>query len=809
MPIEVKIIKDNDMGKIGQIINMSNGSAKSMVEQGYAEYIEEDIPKKKPVKNKIVEVKLLKNFNDGRKKGAIEKWSLKDALLWEKEGIIKILDEVEEKPKSNKHWLVLRDLKKHKKGYEFKYVEGSEQKYSEYVKKGNLKLVEEAQEKSLSLTSKESVPIETEAKRKKENKPEFNLFIGHITKLIPTRNICIEDFPGLIKTDTALLKKVRNEKDKDKQRELKVNLGYVTFGGTFTTRAGKNLIKSSGYACLDYDGFTNEDLNITVEKLKKDKYTHLFFISPSGKGIKLIVKIPEVKDNEEYKSYWSAIAKYHNLKQTDEQAKDIARACFLSYDETPFYNPDSEVFIEKVEVNSTLSIPENKIRKPILLKQKSAEANVSEEPNIKKNCAFMDYCLTHEIPRGERHNKITRNMALYISDHPDRELLRTQYFKIQKGSEQSMERWLKSIDENGKDKYPFSCGEMINFQKKYGIPLKCKGCPKFDEFKKEKKAEKKLQKAVEIEDRKDYTELQKAVFQEILLKDFGKASELLVREIEDNNFIYSTRDDLKSEMWIYRDGVYVPNGKFILGEFCRKILGDVHSQFIVNLVINKVEKDTAIDPEDFFENKYVDLLPVQNGILNVITREVSPFDPEKIFFNKLPVEYDEEATCPNIEKFMKDILKEDEDDKVMYELIGRGLMKDYFTEKAAMFVGFGRNGKTSAINLIKKLIGIENCSSVPIRAMKEDNSSLCELHGKLFNLAGDLSQGDLKETGVFKQTCGRDQLQTHRKFLRDLKFVNFAQHIFACNELQRVFETKLYVMKFQYQKNYLVYLIYL
>ena len=41
MPIEVKFIKDCDVGKIGEIKNYSKGSAKSIVEQGYAEYIEE------------------------------------------------------------------------------------------------------------------------------------------------------------------------------------------------------------------------------------------------------------------------------------------------------------------------------------------------------------------------------------------------------------------------------------------------------------------------------------------------------------------------------------------------------------------------------------------------------------------------------------------------------------------------------------------------------------------------------------------------------------------------------------------------
>ncbi len=401
----------------------------------------------------------------------------------------------------------------------------------------------------------------------------------------------------------------------------------------------------------------------------------------------------------------------------------------------------------------------------------------------------MDYCLSHEIPKGERHKTISRNMALYISEHPDRELLREQYIKIQKGSEKELDGWLKNIDDEGKNKYPFSCGEMINFQKKYKIPIKCRNCPKFAEYKKDKKAEKNLQQSIKIEENPNYTYLQKEVLINMQMKDYPKASELIVQAFLKENYVYTTRDDIKSEMWVYEEGIYIPNGKFKIKEFCRKILEGAYNQFIANLVISKVETDTAISQEDFFKNEYVEELPVQNGILNVKTREILPFNPEKIFFNKLPVEYDENANCPSIDKFLRDILSKEEDILVAYELIGSGLLKDYFTEKAGMLVGFGRNGKSKLLELIRRLAGIQNCSSVPIRAMKEDNSSLCELHGKLFNLAGDLSGGDLKDLGVFKESIGRDTLQAHRTFLRDLIFVNFAKHIFACNELPRVFDT--------------------
>jgi len=299
--------------------------------------------------------------------------------------------------------------------------------------------------------------------------------------------------------------------------------------------------------------------------------------------------------------------------------------------------------------------------------------------------------------------------------------------------------------------------------------------------------------------------LREEVWTSLMLKKPRAASELLVEEIKKKHSIYTTKDDIKPEIWVYDEGIYIPNGRSVIKAFCRMVLKEAYTVFIANEVIAKIEGDTQISQTDFFENKYVNELPVENGILNVLTKEITPFTHKKIFFTKLPVKFNEDSKCPSIDKFLKDILKSEEDIVVAYELMGAGLYKEYFTEKAGMLVGSGRNGKSKFLELTKRLVGAENCCSVPLRAMKEDNSSLCELHGRLFNLAGDIGASDLKDTGCFKQTIGRDLITAHRKFLRDLIFVNYSKHIFACNELPRVYDTtdgfwtKWVLLEFPYQ----------
>ena len=92
---------------------------------------------------------------------------------------------------------------------------------------------------------------------------------------------------------------------------------------------------------------------------------------------------------------------------------------------------------------------------------------------------------------------------------------------------------------------------------------------------------------------------------------------------------------------------------------------------------------------------------------------------------------------------------------------------------------------------MKKFVGMDNCSALPLNVMNSESFSLGELFGKFVNLAGDLSYTDLKETGTLKLLVGRDPIQAKRKFKTDLNFINYSKLIFATNELPKVYDLDL------------------
>lgn len=421
--------------------------------------------------------------------------------------------------------------------------------------------------------------------------------------------------------------------------------------------------------------------------------------------------------------------------------------------------------------------------------EKDAETEFKEYPIDTKirttkyvmKCRMPDYLMNNKLPKGNtaKNWKLFRYVADILRNRQARQECYQTIVQRQGHSDGAIKGWAIKANEGKLGKS--SCRLMKEYIEKYYPELKkdiCVGCP----------LNKTSEKKEAIEKNPNYDSLQKEIFTALAIKDRDTATELLVKEIEKNNFIYTTKDDIKSEMWVYNEGVYTPQGKSFVREFTRKILSEAYTTQLSNAVICKIEADTFIEHDKFFNTNYVYEVPLINGILNIATRELTKHTPERIFFNKLPITYDPDADCPVILEHLSKVLSGDNDVKVLLEIFGYSLLKEYKIEKAMMFVGFGRNGKSKTVELMKRFIGPENCSSLPLRSINEGSFSLCELFGKMANLAADLSKTDLKETGMIKSLIGRDTVQAPRKYLRDLNFVNYAKMVFAANELPKIYD---------------------
>jgi P4 family phage/plasmid primase-like protien len=159
-----------------------------------------------------------------------------------------------------------------------------------------------------------------------------------------------------------------------------------------------------------------------------------------------------------------------------------------------------------------------------------------------------------------------------------------------------------------------------------------------------------------------------------------------------------------------------------------------------------------------------------------------------MFFNKLPVKYDPAADCPHIKNFLLEIAASEEDVKILLEVIGFCLYREYFIAKALMLVGGGSNGKSTFLNLVKVFLGKENVSSRSLQDLEENRFAKADLHHKLANIYADLPDKALFRTGTFKMLTGRDLLTAERKFQHSFTFENYAKLLFSANKVPEAFD---------------------
>ena len=143
------------------------------------------------------------------------------------------------------------------------------------------------------------------------------------------------------------IQKIRNpETTKEEKDRLKKSLLSICFSGTFNKRTDNDLIKHSGVFCADFDKYPNEETLLSERKrIEEDKHTLHCFRSPSGNGLKVLVRIPE-SDKHEHKRRFKAYEKYINSEYFDPACCNLSRVCFESYDPNAFINQLCDEFTE-------------------------------------------------------------------------------------------------------------------------------------------------------------------------------------------------------------------------------------------------------------------------------------------------------------------------------------------------------------------------------------------------------------------------------------------------------------------------------
>lgn len=150
-------------------------------------------------------------------------------------------------------------------------------------------------------------------------------------------------------------------------------------------------------------------------------------------------------------------------------------------------------------------------------------------------------------------------------------------------------------------------------------------------------------------------------------------------------------------------------------------------------------------------------------------------------------DYDELATCPAFEKFLRDVwlTDDDEQEKVQFlqEFIGIALIGQATAfQKSVVLLGEGSNGKGTLLEIISSIFpeGLV-CSSQPSQWGNDYHAA--ELYGKRLNIVSELPAKEISNSAAFKAIVSGDLMTARRIRESPLTFCPQAAHIFSANSL--------------------------
>jgi hypothetical protein len=166
----------------------------------------------------------------------------------------------------------------------------------------------------------------------------FKTLTDTASPIVATLGQVVQQVANPKKYSLTIIERIRSgEATKDEKKQLPI----ICFSGVFRTRDDASLEEHSGLMVIDID-----DVNAVEAKrhIALDKHTLVCFVSPSGRGIKVVVRI---SNPERHRDHYRSIIKYYDINyglEVDPTGINVSRACFFSYDPEIVYREDAEPY---------------------------------------------------------------------------------------------------------------------------------------------------------------------------------------------------------------------------------------------------------------------------------------------------------------------------------------------------------------------------------------------------------------------------------------------------------------------------------
>ena len=173
-------------------------------------------------------------------------------------------------------------------------------------------------------------------KAKPQQHPQQTQCIGWVYQYIKSERArrATEELRAMLPTATR----------QQKQDFKALNFEYATFSGIFYYRNARSLVARTPFLVLDIDDLLSIDEARNVQHMlcrDSNIETALCFVSPSGKGIKWLTRLPQWTEGLPFKRQFDMMRNYlsfHYGLDADKSGSDVCRACYLGWDSECYAN---------------------------------------------------------------------------------------------------------------------------------------------------------------------------------------------------------------------------------------------------------------------------------------------------------------------------------------------------------------------------------------------------------------------------------------------------------------------------------------
>lgn len=184
------------------------------------------------------------------------------------------------------------------------------------------------------------------------------------------------------------------------------------------------------------------------------------------------------------------------------------------------------------------------------------------------------------------------------------------------------------------------------------------------------------------------------------------------------------------------------------------------------------------------ESSHYRYILFQNGVYDLEERKLLPVSPDFVFCNRIPHNYNVNASRYEVvDKFLSDLVCDNaECVKLLWQMIGYTFCRKNFTQEFFFILGAGCNGKSTFLNFMKFLIGADNTSYLTIEDMKE-NFNLPLLKNKLLNIGDDIENEYVEKVGALKKAVTGEAILAGGKYKDKEPMKFYGKLLFSGNSI--------------------------